>query len=148
MREVLRELTERVADKDVAAKLFGGPTGLGTGWYRRTPEQRAASRQVRPPWWGIPAENTLDRTTAMLPGLLDERLGELGIDFAVVYPTTGLQASGHPVTELRQALCRAINTYHAEVFGPFARADSGGGHPHAHPGGGPPSSTTRSVSWA
>src|SRR6476659_10047609 len=80
VREVLRDL----AGADVAAKLFDGPTGLATGWYRRTPEQRAATRSVRPPWWGIPAENTLDRTTAMLPGLLNERLGELGIDYAIV----------------------------------------------------------------
>jgi len=115
VRQVLREL----ASADVAAPLFDGRTGLAGGWYRRSPAHRAETRQVRPPWWGLPAENTLDRTTAMLPGLLHERLGELGIDFAVVYPTSGLQASGYPVTELRQALCRAINTYHAEVFAPY-----------------------------
>jgi predicted TIM-barrel fold metal-dependent hydrolase len=114
----VREVLSSLAGNDVSAKLFESPTGLGTGWYRRSAEQRAATRQVRAPWWGVPAENTLDRTTAMLPGLLDERLGELGIDYAVVYPTSGLQACGHPVTELRQALCRAINTYHAEVFAP------------------------------
>jgi predicted TIM-barrel fold metal-dependent hydrolase len=115
----VRDVLASVAGEDVAAKLLDGQSGLGSGWYRRSPEERAFTRQGRPPWWGIPAENTLDRTTAMLPGLLNERLEELGLDFAVVYPTTGLQAAGHPITELRQALCRAINTYHAEVFGPY-----------------------------
>ena len=42
------------------------------------------------PWWGIPTRNTLDRATAMLPRLLYERLDELGLDVAVLYPTYGL----------------------------------------------------------
>src|SRR5262245_40272535 len=32
------------------------------------------------PWWGLPARNTLDRATAMLPALMHRRLDELGID--------------------------------------------------------------------
>ncbi|MHA7839192.1 MAG: amidohydrolase family protein, partial [bacterium] len=43
-------------------------------------------------WWAYPARNSLDRATGMLPGLLYERLDELGLDFAVLYPTLGLTA--------------------------------------------------------
>ena len=71
---------------------------------------------MRIPWWGLPAENTLDRATAMLPRLLHERLDAIGIDFAVVYPTYGLMALSAEPDEVRQAACRAFNRYHAEVF--------------------------------
>src|SRR3954468_18053858 len=40
--------------------------------------------------WGVPTRNTLDRATVMLPALQYRRLDELGIDFAVLYPTYGL----------------------------------------------------------
>jgi predicted TIM-barrel fold metal-dependent hydrolase len=65
--------------------------------------------------WGLPARNTLDRATCMLPDLMYRRLDEIGIDFAVVYPTYGLM-TGLPHTELRQALAHAINRYCAEVY--------------------------------
>jgi predicted TIM-barrel fold metal-dependent hydrolase len=65
--------------------------------------------------WGLPARNTLDRATCMLPELMYRRLDEIGIDFAVVYPTYGLM-TGLPHTELRQALAHAINRYCAEVY--------------------------------
>ena len=46
-----------------------------------------------------PTKNTLDRATAMLPRLMYERLDDLGLDFAVVYPTAGPRllspAAGH-----------------------------------------------------
>jgi predicted TIM-barrel fold metal-dependent hydrolase len=71
---------------------------------------------MRIPWWGLPAENTLDRATAMLPRLLHRRLGEIGIDYAVIYPTYGLMALSAEPDEVRQAACRAFNRYHAEVF--------------------------------
>ena len=41
-------------------------------------------------FWAFPSKNTVDRATAMFPGLLYERLPELGIDFAMLYPTAGL----------------------------------------------------------
>jgi predicted TIM-barrel fold metal-dependent hydrolase len=77
---------------------------------------RRAQGMMRIPWWGLPAENTLDRATAMLPRLLHERLPAIGIDYAVVYPTYGLMALSAEPDELRQAACRAFNRYHAEVF--------------------------------
>ena len=71
---------------------------------------------VRIPWWALPTRNTRDRATAMLPRLLHERMDEFGFDFAVVYPTYGLMAMSAETPELRGAMCRAFNRYHAEVF--------------------------------
>ncbi len=69
--------------------------------------------------WGIPTRNTLDRATVMLPDLMYRRLDELGIDFAVLYPTYGLPVTAAPNTELRCALARALNRYYAEVYADF-----------------------------
>jgi len=69
------------------------------------------------PWWQFPARNTYDRATVTLPRLLYERLPELGIDFAVVYPTFAfLDAPVQEDDELRLATCRAINGHVAATF--------------------------------
>jgi hypothetical protein len=67
-------------------------------------------------WWGLPAENTLDRAAAMLPGLLYERLDTLGIDVAVCYPTYGLTVMGLDDPDLRVAAARAFNNYYAQAY--------------------------------
>jgi predicted TIM-barrel fold metal-dependent hydrolase len=59
---------------------------------------------------------TLDRTTVTLPKLLYRRLEEIGLDFALLYPTSGLSVLSNPDDELRQAAARALNTYYARVF--------------------------------
>lgn len=69
--------------------------------------------------WGLPARNTLDRATVMLPDLLYRRLDELGIDFAVLYPTYGLTVTALPNTELRCAFARALNRYYAEAYADY-----------------------------
>jgi predicted TIM-barrel fold metal-dependent hydrolase len=69
--------------------------------------------------WGIPARNTLDRATVMLPELHYRRLDELGIDYAVLYPTYGLSVTALPNDELRCALARAVNRYYAEVYADY-----------------------------
>ena len=66
-------------------------------------------------WWAFPTD-TLDRATAMLPALLAERLPDLGIDFAVVYPTFGLTVPHIDDPDLRRAVCRAFNGYYAKAF--------------------------------
>jgi predicted TIM-barrel fold metal-dependent hydrolase len=76
---------------------------------------------TRPSWWSLPAANTLDRATAHLPRLLYERLDDLGIDFAVLYPSRGLTTLSIRDAELRQVACRALNAFHAEVY--FGYAD-------------------------
>ena len=71
-------------------------------------------------WWGVPARNTLDRATAMLPQLLYNRLDQLGIDVAVLYPTGGLTVLAFPIDEVRQAIARAFNRYYAEAYAEFS----------------------------
>src|SRR5439155_1397446 len=53
--------------------------------------ERRRRRISQEAFWSSPARNTRDRATGMLPRLLYERLDELGIDFAVLYPTVGLR---------------------------------------------------------
>jgi predicted TIM-barrel fold metal-dependent hydrolase len=69
--------------------------------------------------WGLPTENTLDRATAMLPDLMYQRLDELGIDFAILYPTYGLTVTALGNAELRCAMARAFNRYYAEAYGGY-----------------------------
>jgi predicted TIM-barrel fold metal-dependent hydrolase len=110
----------------------GGPTMPGRflehfGWVRRTfrmtPEERADARAPVPVWWPMPTENTIDRATTVLPGLLYERMDEIGLDFSIVYPGTGLLVvtlPGMADEDLRRAAARAYNLYNAEMFAGFA----------------------------
>ncbi|MCS5638364.1 MAG: amidohydrolase family protein [Myxococcota bacterium] len=86
-------------------------------WGALSDDQRRATWATRPPWWTLPAANTLDRATAHLPGLLAERLDDFGIDFAVLYPSRTLTTPAIREAELRQIACRALNIYHAELYG-------------------------------
>jgi predicted TIM-barrel fold metal-dependent hydrolase len=67
-------------------------------------------------FWALPERNTLDRLTVTLPELLYRRLDEIGVDFALLYPTFGLLVMTHPDDELRRAVARALNRYYADVF--------------------------------
>ena len=67
-----------------------------------------------PPWWTV-ASDPLDRATAFLPGLLHDRLDEMGLDFTVLYTSVGLACFGHPDDEVRRGSCRALNIYLAEL---------------------------------
>jgi predicted TIM-barrel fold metal-dependent hydrolase len=89
-------------------------------WAAMSEAERRAAWVTRPPWWSLPAANTLDRATAHLPRLLHERLDDLGIDFAVLYPSRTLTTTAIRDEELRRVACRAVNAYHAELFAPFA----------------------------
>jgi predicted TIM-barrel fold metal-dependent hydrolase len=74
----------------------------------------------RPPWWGVPARPR-DRLTVSLPRLRHARMDEVGLDFAVLFPTLGsMLLSGRAPTELRLAGCRAYNAYVAEQYRPYA----------------------------
>jgi predicted TIM-barrel fold metal-dependent hydrolase len=97
-------------------RLLGGPALLRS---LEATERRAAGMS-RSGWWGVPARNTLDRATAMLPGLLYERLDEIGLDLAVLYPTFGLIPMALDDEELRRGIARACNRYYAEVYAEYA----------------------------
>ena len=90
--------------------------------FRMTPEERSQARPGIPVWWPLPAENTLDRATSSLPKLMHTRMDEIGLDFAIVYPSLGLLVltlPGMADSELRQASARAFNNYNAEMFRGF-----------------------------
>lgn len=85
-------------------------------WSRMTPEERRARRPIQPAWWSFSAKNSLDRATAMLPRLLYERMPELGLDFAVVYPTLALFFPTIRDPEVQAAAYRAYNLMAAALF--------------------------------
>ena len=96
---------------------FGsGSVGARAAWYSMTPEERMDTRTLAPTWWVTPSRNTLDRAAAHIPGLLYNRLDEMGLDFAIMYPTVGLSVASSPVPEKRRVVSRAFNIYQADMF--------------------------------
>jgi predicted TIM-barrel fold metal-dependent hydrolase len=89
-----------------------------SAWYKASVEERHHHRLRRSIWWGVTSD-TKDKATALLPKLLDERLPELGIDFAMMYPTFGLAINAYLDDDLHQASCRAYNVMTAEMFAPY-----------------------------
>src|SRR5688572_21152458 len=87
--------------------------------YRSTWSQRRHDRIRRSDWWGVTSK-TLDKATALLPALLNERLPELGIDFGLIYPSLGLAFNGVAQDELRRAAAGAYNKMTVEMFAPYA----------------------------
>jgi predicted TIM-barrel fold metal-dependent hydrolase len=86
----------------------------------RSADARRDRRIMRPPWGDRSTENTRDWATVALPKLLFERMDELGIDFCVVFPTwsMGMRTDDD---EVRRAVCRALNIFHAELFRDYAK---------------------------
>ena len=86
---LVRDILQAQAGDDAVAAMDLVTSG-GSAVRGLSPEQMRGAGLVRTSWWGLPTRNTLDRGTALLPELLAERLPELGIDHAVLYPTYGL----------------------------------------------------------
>jgi len=87
-------------------------------WYHASWPERQRLRLRRTIWWGV-TSNTLDKASALLPALLDERLPELGVDFAVIYPTFGLLINAIAEDDLHCAAARAYNRMTADMFAPY-----------------------------
>ena len=115
---VFYDTLKEVAGPEVTAsfeRLGGTPmTGIQGG---RAPsrEQRQQTRQWVTPWW-VPTAETRDWASASAPGLLYERLPEIGLDFAVLFPTYSFSFIHSPEPEIRQVGCRAFNRHVAELF--------------------------------
>ena len=124
MKEFFLDFVRDLGGGDLAAR-FEAAGGLDYDdtvlrpWGALSEESRKESWATRPPWWTLPAANTLDRATAHLPGLLAERLDDFGIDFSVLYPSRTLTTPAIREDELRQIACRALNVYHAELYGGY-----------------------------
>lgn len=103
-----------------AVDWFRSPDSFGRfnnrNWYSWTVDERRARHAMHPPWWTMPAENTLDLATMALPKLLYERLGEAGIDFAVLYPNVTTWVASIPREDMRRVGVRAVNLYQADRY--------------------------------
>ncbi len=97
--------------------LANGFAELATAFARPSSAEEAVRlRVIRSPWWALPAANTRDLASAIMPSLLYSRLDELGIDFAVLYPSVGVTFPHLGIEDHRRAACRALNNYLAEIF--------------------------------
>lgn len=85
----------------------------------RTLDERRRSRAPQGAWWGTHTVNVADRATVMLPGMLHDRLDEIGIDLTVLYPTNSLLTCAEEDPGLRQGLCRGFNRYYADTYGEY-----------------------------
>ncbi|MGE0384243.1 MAG: amidohydrolase family protein [Gammaproteobacteria bacterium] len=105
---------------EIVGEMFGQAKGREYRDYMRSrhhPEVPAfTAARV---FWGLPEENTLDRMTVTLPRLMRARMDEMGMDFALLYPTSGLTVMGYPQEEMRRMGTRALNTYYARLLGEF-----------------------------
>jgi len=90
--------------------------GNGKNWYEQTPEERQYYRTIRSPWWARVTRNTLDVATYHLPELLYERQAEQGSDYSVLFPNNVLAPLSEKDADVRQALQRAVNHYHADLY--------------------------------
>ncbi|MBL7488234.1 amidohydrolase family protein [Frankia sp. AgB1.9] len=94
--------------------------GLADGAGEHVPalaERRRLHLSARPVWW-TPSD-TLDYATVAMPSLYHERLGEAGIDFAVVYPSRGMVLLGMEREETRVGLARLYNEYVAQAYAAY-----------------------------
>jgi predicted TIM-barrel fold metal-dependent hydrolase len=113
----LNDYLKRIGGNKALEGFKSRPTEV---WHLTIPLQERRERRLdQPIWWGMPARNTLDRATAMLPKLLYQRLADFGFDFVVLYPSAGLRAPFIPDAELRHLTCRAFNTFSAELFAEY-----------------------------
>src|SRR5204862_6556838 len=106
----------RKAAGDKSAEGFLAALRSTTDALKMAPEERRRRRVAMPNFWNRQAENTLDRATAMMPKMLYDRLDEIGLDFAVVYPTAGLRLPRIKDDETRRTVIRGYNIVSAEYF--------------------------------
>jgi len=86
-----------------------------------TVAQKLDRRASQPAWWGMPVKNTLDVATSFIPRLMHDRLEQMGLDFAILYPThCQLFAPYIGDEELRRAGCHAFNRYAVETWADYS----------------------------
>jgi predicted TIM-barrel fold metal-dependent hydrolase len=124
------EYIEKVGGGDFARRYIGGFLSSGTGgghrggdfagWVDQSWDERRRHRTRRPAWWGMPTRNIEDAATAVLPGLLHERMPELGWDFTIAYGGLGLFLPIELDEETRRISVRALNTLQADMYREYA----------------------------
>jgi predicted TIM-barrel fold metal-dependent hydrolase len=114
---VAMEYIAEASGADVAKRMVEQQrsTSLSREWYGLSQAERMSRWVRRPTFWFEPLRNHgLDLATSTFPDLLARRLDQIGIDFAVLYPTLGLNAQGYADQEIRRASCRGLNDYYAD----------------------------------
>src|SRR6516164_11119238 len=101
---------------DLAADGFLKAMGTTRELLSLSVAERRNKRLAQQAFWARQAENTLDRATAMMPKLLYDRLDEIGLDFAIIYPTAGLRFPRIADDATRRAVIRAYNIVSADYF--------------------------------
>jgi predicted TIM-barrel fold metal-dependent hydrolase len=117
VRPVAMEYIARAGGSDIAQRFSEEQrsTFLSRDWYGLSDAERTNRWTHRPPFWGEPLRNHgLDLATASFPDLLYRRLDQIGIDFAVLFPTIGINPQGYADEDVRRACCRGLNDYYAD----------------------------------
>src|SRR5262249_21526789 len=109
--EQIRKVTGDLGANGFLQSQRRGPDALSM-----TPQQRAEKGVATEGFWGRQSTNPRDRATAMMPRMLYARLGELGIDFGIVYPTAGLGIPRIADDATRRAVIRGFNVVTHEYF--------------------------------
>src|ERR1035437_3885141 len=78
-----RELADRFASAPMTIEDF-----MLRKWMPMTEEERRDEWIPCPAWWSMPTD-ARDRATAYLPALMYERMDEIGLDYAILYPSLG-----------------------------------------------------------
>jgi predicted TIM-barrel fold metal-dependent hydrolase len=105
---------------DAAVRGWNAVGGGTRGVLSMSVEERRRRRISQEAFWAHPSKNTRDLATAIFPQLLYERLDEIGLDFAIIYPTGGLRVPRVGDGEGRRAASRAYNVVTMEYFGKYA----------------------------
>jgi predicted TIM-barrel fold metal-dependent hydrolase len=113
---VVSESLRRIGG-DKAAEGFRTIGGLIDRILSFSDDERRSRRSAQQAWWSFPTAKAIDGATALLPRLLYERMDELGLDYAVLYPTGALGIAFNPDADTRRTTCHAFNTYIADEFG-------------------------------
>jgi predicted TIM-barrel fold metal-dependent hydrolase len=116
---IAMEYIVKAGGSDMAQRFIEQRRGtfLSSEWYGLSDAERMARWTHRTPFWGQPLRNHgVDLATATFPDLLYRRLDEMGLDFTVLYPTSGLNAQTYNDEETRRASCRGLNDYYADYW--------------------------------
>ena len=103
-----------------AAETGNAATIGGKTWFEMDLEEKKEAWFSAPPWWAMPTRSALDRATATVPRVLNDRMDELGMDYAVLYTTTGLAFDLIEPQEQKLIVVRAINAYAADIYMPYS----------------------------
>ena len=103
-----------------AAETGNAAVSGGKTWFEMSYQEKKEAWQPAIPWWFAPTTSALDRATATVPRVLNDRMDELGLDYAVLYTTTGLAFEKIEPLEQRLIVCRAINACAADLYKPYS----------------------------